>query len=42
MKKKKHGGEREGSGRKKKEVTKTIRVPERLLSEIKKLVEDNS
>jgi len=33
------GGKREGSGRKKGEPTKTIRVPESLIDEVKKLIE---
>jgi DNA polymerase V len=34
----KHGGKRENSGRKKKEPTKTIRVPLSKLEEIKKVI----
>jgi hypothetical protein len=38
MKTKPHGGKRKGSGRKKGEETKVIRVPVSMLDEIKKLI----
>jgi len=41
MKKTKHGGRRKGSGRKKKEPTKTIRVPEKHIPAIKILIKKN-
>jgi hypothetical protein len=37
----KHGGKREGSGRKKKEPTKTIRVPISKLKEIAQVISGN-
>jgi hypothetical protein len=36
--KKSHGGKRKGAGRKKKEPTKTIRVPEKHIPAIKDLI----
>lgn len=38
MKKKTHGGKRKGSGRPKKEPTKTIRVPVSKIDEVKDLL----
>lgn len=38
MKKPTHGGKRKGSGRKKKEPTKVVRVPISKLEEVKKLI----
>lgn len=38
MKKQTHGGKRTGSGRKKKEPTKVVRVPTSKLEEVKKLI----
>lgn len=40
IKPKTHGGARKGAGRKKKEPTKTIRVPVRLIPKIKLLIND--
>lgn len=41
MKKKKtHGGKRKGSGRPKKEPTKTIRVPVSKIVEVKRIIQD--
>ncbi len=37
---KKHGGKRKGSGRKKGEPTKVIRVPESMVSKIKAMIKE--
>jgi hypothetical protein len=40
--KKTHGGARKGAGRKRKEPTKTIRVPVSLIPQIKKLIHEKA
>ncbi len=41
MKKENRGGKRKGAGRKAKEPTKTIRVPESKIEQVKKLIEED-
>ena len=39
MKKKKYGGKRKGAGRKKRENTKVMRIPESLVEKVKAMIE---